>query len=134
MSTLDSAISPEAVRSYDLAGSKILAFAKTVNDEDSLIVRNLSARRTVIVPMGRYGDFHHDSMQIGVAALEYACHLFPGRSLTKHEVHNLADIVLNNYDLVFNHRPEKELTLEQQMERAGLIVSVNGEKIIDATS
>lgn len=134
MSTQDSAIAPENVRSYDLAGNKLLVFAKTVNDEDSLIIRNLSARRSVIVPMGRYGDFHAEAMQIGLAAMEYAAFLYPGRSLTKHEVHNLADIVLNNYDLVFNHRPEKELSLEQLMQRDGLIVKLHGETIIDATS
>lgn len=134
MSTLDSAISPENVRSYDLAGNKLLAFAKTVNDEDSLIVRNLSAKRSVVVPMGRFGEFHAFPVEIGRAAIEYAAHLFPARSLTKHEVHNLADIVLNNYDLVFNHRPEQELSLEQLMERDGLIVKVDGETIIDATT
>lgn len=124
-------ILPEKLRNYTLANNTLLCFAKNVNDEDALIVRNKTTRRTVIVPMSRFGEFNAFPEEIPRSILQYAQHLFSGR-LTKGEAVRLADIVLDNYDLVFNHKPELEESIARMIERDRLVVTLDGEKIIDA--
>lgn len=123
---------PQGARSYQMCGQTLIAFARNIDDEDSLILRNIEAKRTQIIPMSRYGEFHAYPEQIGLAAIEYGNWLF-GPRLTKHEAHKLADIVLNNYDLVFKYKPEREVVIEKLLERDRVVVTLNGEKVVDAS-
>lgn len=43
------------------------------------------------------------------------------------------DFVLKNYDLVFNYKPEIEVAINKLIERDRLVVTIDGEKMIDAS-
>lgn len=124
--------SPQSCRTLQMAGSSLIAFARNIDDEDSLIVRNITAGRTVIVPFSRFGDFALSADHIEASAIYYNQHLFRGR-LTKTESHHLMDFILKNYDLVFNYKPEAQVAIEKLLERDRVVIELNGEKIVDAS-
>lgn len=128
----DTIFTPGAHRVMELAGATLIAFARNIDDEDSLILRNKTAGRTVIIPMSKYGQFALSPSFIEQSADEYNKHLFRGR-LTKTEGHKLLDFVLKNYDLVFNYKPEQEVAIQKLLERDRVVVTLNGEKVVDAS-
>ncbi len=123
---------PQSMRTANIANTTIIGFARNIDDEDSLILRNIGARRTIIIPFSKYGEFALSPESIDVAARQYSSHLFK-TSLTKTEVHHLMDFVLKNYDLVFNYKPEIEVAINKLIERDRLVVTIDGEKMIDAS-